>query len=128
MRIAISAENKNGLESPTSHHFGRCPYYVLVDLENSEVKSVQTIENPFYAQHQPGMVPGFINEQEVNVMISGGMGWRAIEFFQGYGIQVATGASGTVGATLDNYLRGELSGAEPCTDHEGHQHQGDCQE
>jgi predicted Fe-Mo cluster-binding NifX family protein len=99
----------------------------MVDLEGEEVKSVQTIDNPFFAQHQPGMVPGFINEQGVNVMISGGMGWRAIEFFQGYGIQVATGASGTVGATLDRYLRGELTGAEPCTDHEGHEHGGGCQ-
>jgi len=128
MRVAISAENKNGLDSPTSHHFGRCPYYILVDLDGAEVKSVKAIDNPFFAQHQPGMVPGFINEQGVNVMISGGMGWRAIDFFQGYGIQVATGANGTVGETLGRYQRGELSSAEPCNDHEGHQHQGGCQE
>ncbi|MBN1149574.1 MAG: NifB/NifX family molybdenum-iron cluster-binding protein [Anaerolineales bacterium] len=126
MRIAISAENKNGLDSPISHHFGRCPCYVLVDVESNQVKSVQTIDNPYFAQHQPGMVPAFIQQQGANVMISGGMGWRAIEFFQQYGIQVATGGDGTVGQTLDLYLRGQLTGAQPCNDHEGHQHEGDC--
>ena len=32
MRIALSADNDNGLDSVISPHFGRCPYYVFVDL------------------------------------------------------------------------------------------------
>jgi predicted Fe-Mo cluster-binding NifX family protein len=129
MRIAISAENQNGLDSIVSQHFGRCPNYILVDMEGEQIKSIQGVDNPYFENHTPGMVPGFINSQGANVMISGGMGWRAIDFFQQYGIQVATGASGTVGETLQRYLRGELNGAEPCKDHEGgHDHHGDCGE
>ena len=33
MRIAISVEDDNGLDSVISHHFGRCPYFVLVDVD-----------------------------------------------------------------------------------------------
>ncbi len=78
MRIAISVETNDGLESIVAHHFGRCPYFALVDLNETEVKNVQVIANPFYAGHQPGQVPGFIHEQKADVMLSGGMGGRAI--------------------------------------------------
>lgn len=125
MRIAISSEQNNGLDSQVSHHFGHCPYFVLVDLEGDEVKQVETIPNPYYGNHQPGMVPGFINQRNVNIMLSGGMGWRAIDFFQQYGIGVSTGADGTARDTLQRYLNGELNEAAPCResqDHAGHHH------
>jgi len=122
MRVAVSADNDNGLDSVVSPHFGRCPYFVLVDLEGREVKQVQAISNPYYSHHQPGQVPGFINEQNADVMLTGGMGRRAIDFFQQYGIRAATGAAGTVQMALENYLQGELQGAEPCRESVEHAH------
>ena len=122
MRLAISVEDNNGLDSAISHHFGRCPFFVLVDVDEDEIKEVQVIDNPYFAQHQPGMVPGYIKSQNADVMISGGMGRRAIAFFQEYGIDIATGATGTVKATIDNYLRGNLSTAEPCRESIKHAH------
>jgi predicted Fe-Mo cluster-binding NifX family protein len=120
MRIAISAENQNGLDSLVSPHFGRCPCYILVDVEGQEVKTVTVVDNPFYGNHAPGQVPGFIHSQGANVMLAGGMGRRAVDFFQQYGIQVATGASGTAGQALQSYLGGELRGVEPCTESQHH--------
>jgi predicted Fe-Mo cluster-binding NifX family protein len=120
MRIAISVEDNKGLDSTISHHFGRCPFFMMVDVDGKDVKEVTAVENPFFDGHEPGMVPGFINEQKANVMIAGGMGRRAIEFFQQYGIDVATGASGLVQGALEGYLGGELSGTAPCK--EGHEH------
>lgn len=120
MRVAISADNSDGLDSVVSPHFGRCPYFVLVDLERQEVKAVQSIANPYYGNHQPGQVPGFIHSQGANVMLTGGMGRRAIAFFQQYGIEAATGASGTVRHTLEQYLGGALQGAAPCRESIAH--------
>ena len=122
MRIAVSVETKNELESVVAHHFGRCPFFALVDLEGRDVKTVQVIDNPFYNGHQPGQVPGFIHEQKANVMLSGGMGGRAIEFFQQFGIEAATGADGTVRQSLERYLGGELTGAAPCKESVEHGH------
>jgi len=122
-RIAISAEERNGLESVISPHFGRCPYYVLVDMEGTEVRNVAAVENPFYAQHQPGQVPHFIRSQGVHVMITGGMGGRAISSFQSYGIEPVTGAFGTVRMALEEYLGGKLSGAEACHESQEHGHE-----
>lgn len=114
MRIAISTETNEGLESVVSHHFGRCPYFVLVNVEDQEVQDVQVIDNPYYEHHQTGMVPGFIHSQGAEVMISGGMGRRAIGLFQQLGIRAATGGSGTTRVALESYLNGDLTGAEPC--------------
>jgi predicted Fe-Mo cluster-binding NifX family protein len=123
MRVAVSADNNNGLDSVVSPHFGRCPYYVLVDLNGREVSQVNAVENPAYGQHQPGQVPGFIKSHGADVMLAGGMGRRAIGFFQQYGIQAVTGATGTVRHALEQYLGGALQGAEPCGVSVAHGHE-----
>jgi predicted Fe-Mo cluster-binding NifX family protein len=120
MRIAISAEDNNGLESVVSPHFGRCPHYILVDVKGQEVKAVQSVDNPYYGQHAPGQVPGFIRSQGASVMVTGGMGRRAIGFFEQYGIEAVTGAFGTVHYALECYLGGQLQGAEPCRESREH--------
>ena len=123
MRIAISADDRNDLDSVVSPHFGRCPHYILVDVEGQEVKAVQAVDNPYYGHHAPGQVPGFINSHGVNVMLTGGMGRRAIVFFEQYGIEAVTGASGMVRHALEGYLGGELRGVQPCRESIEHAHE-----
>jgi predicted Fe-Mo cluster-binding NifX family protein len=120
MRIAVSAVSTDGLQSEVSPHFGQCPYYALIDLDGQQVHGVTMVANPYYGNHQPGQIPAFIRDQGANVMVSGGMGARATSFFTEYGIQVATGASGTVEEALALYLNGELSGDAACPG--GHDH------
>ncbi len=122
MRIAISLETNNGLDSEVAHHFGRCPFFALVDLDGTDVQSVEVIDNPYYAGHQVGEVPKFIHSQNANVMLSGGMGGRAIQFFDQFGIKAATGATGTVRSALENYFGGELGEAAPCDESVAHGH------
>jgi predicted Fe-Mo cluster-binding NifX family protein len=121
-KIAVSALDANGLDAQISPHFGRCPYFVVVDVEGTDVQAVEAVTNPFYANHQPGEVPGFVNTLGVQVMLSGGMGGRAVAFFKQFGIEPATGASGTVGESLTRYFGGELSGAAPCSESVEHGH------
>jgi predicted Fe-Mo cluster-binding NifX family protein len=123
MRIAISADDRNGLDSVVSPHFGRCPHYILVDVEGHGVKAVNVVDNPHYGQHAPGMVPSFIHSQGVDVMLTGGMGGRAIASFEQLGIEAVTGASGTVRRTLELYLGGQLRGVQPCRESIEHAHE-----
>jgi predicted Fe-Mo cluster-binding NifX family protein len=122
MRIAVSADNKNGLESVVSPHFGRCPHFVLVDLQGREVTKVREVDNPYFGSHQPGQVPALINSLGANVMLTGGMGGRAIQFFHQFGIEGVTGAYGSVRQSMERYLGGELRGAAPCRESEEHGH------
>jgi predicted Fe-Mo cluster-binding NifX family protein len=120
-RIAFSCENDQGLQSEMSMHFGRCPHFTLVDVEGKEVKEIKVVANPAFSNHVPGVVPKFISEQNVNVMVAGGMGPKAIDMFNGFGIEVATGVGGLVENVLNAYLEGKVKGTEACKhDHGDH--------
>jgi predicted Fe-Mo cluster-binding NifX family protein len=122
MKIAITAETNNGMESLVAHHFGHAPFFILVDVDDCTVKSVQSVANPFINGHAPGQVPEFIKSHNADVMLSGGMGGRAIQFFNQVGIEVATGAQGTVQQAMESYLGGSLEGAAPCDESVAHGH------
>jgi predicted Fe-Mo cluster-binding NifX family protein len=122
MRIAVSADTKNGIDSVVSPHFGRCPHFVLVDLDDHDVTEVREVDNPYYGHHQPGQVPALINSLGANVMLTGGMGGRAIMFFQEFGIEGVTGAYGTVRQSVERYMGGQLKGAAPCKESQEHGH------
>ena len=49
MKIAISSTGKD-LESNIDIKFGRCNYFLIVDIKNKEIKSVKVIENTAQAQ------------------------------------------------------------------------------
>jgi len=123
-RISFACDDNSGLQAQLSAHFGRCPYYTLVDVEGYEIKGVNVIENPYFNNHVPGQVPLFIRDQNANVMIAGGMGPRAIDLFSSFGIEVATGMSGKVSDILTAYLSGKVSGTVAC----GHDHEESCGE
>ena len=118
MKIAVTSETPQGLNSAVSHHFGRSPYYTLVTVENSTIVSAQAVPNPGAGGHKPGELPALIKEYGVGVLLTGGMGPRAVAFFNDYGIEVATGAQGTVRAAVEAYLAGRLRGYTPCKEHE----------
>jgi predicted Fe-Mo cluster-binding NifX family protein len=120
MRIMIATDSKNGLASNVNPHFGRCPHYLLIDIEGREIKAIEDIDNPFHQQHAPGQIPNFISEQGAEVMIAGGMGFRAIHYFEQLGIEAIAGAEGTVLKSLALYLMGDLQNAAPCATSKQH--------
>jgi predicted Fe-Mo cluster-binding NifX family protein len=119
-KIALAANDMLGLEGEMSMHFGRCPSYLVAQVEDDgNITATEVIENPYFKKHTPGEVPRFINSIEVNVMIAGGMGPKAIDMFNDFGIEVVTGVGGCVGNVLKAYLNGEISGATGCShDHD----------
>lgn len=122
MRIVVSSDSNKALDSSVSHHFGRCPYFTVINIENSEILNTEVVENPFFSSHSPGQVPDFINSLGADVMISGGMGGRAISVFSNYGIKCSTGASGFVKKAVTQFLSGYLSDAAPCRESVEHGH------
>lgn len=124
MRIAVSSESDNGLASPVGAHFGRCPFFTIIEVEGTDIKQVSSIDNPFFLNHSPGEVPSYIQQQQANVMLAGGMGRRAVQIFEQLGIKAVTGAQGTVQHALEQYLGGALKGVAPCAESEAHHQAG----
>lgn len=109
MRIAIATDN-----GYISEHFGRCPSYTLVDIEEQQIKNKQLVNNP---GHEPGRIPAFLHEQGAKVVIAGGMGPRAVSLFQENNIEVIVGATGPVDKAISDYAAGNLkSGQTTCTE------------
>ncbi len=122
MRIAVTAQTDDGLDASVAQHFGHAPFFVVVDVDAAEVSRVECLVNPFAEAHQPGQIPQFISSHGAQVMLSGGMGGRAIQFFHDFGIDVATGASGTVAGTIAAYMDGRMSPPQACANSEAHGH------
>jgi len=104
MRIAISTEGDN-----VSAHFGRCPSFTIVDIDDGTVKNKEVIENP---GHQPGVIPLFLHQRDVDCIVAGGMGMRAQGFFTEAGIQTFLGVSGSIKEVIEKLRKGILESGE----------------
>jgi len=120
--IVLSSEDGKGLDGQVGMHFGRCPAFIVVEVDGTEVLGSKVVDNPSFSNHQPGAVPQFINSLGADVMIAGGMGPMAIDMFGSFGIEVATGAVGNARRVLSAYLQGEVKGIVPCA----HDHPDSC--
>lgn len=118
MKIAIPTEGSN-----ISSHFGKCEQFTIAEIFNSKVQS-KTIISTLGNQH--GLLPGFLAEQGVNVVIAGGMGDGAKQNLISNNIEIITGASGNIDEILDLYLNGELKSTDSgCSGHEHSHHHGE---
>ena len=108
-KIAIPSNNGN-----VSAHFGHCPQFTIFDTENGEVKNKSVIDNP---GHKPGFLPKFLSEKNVDLVLAGGMGTRAINLFNNEGVEVITGVKGDVDNCIHSYLKGELDTEDNACDH-----------
>ncbi|MCK4993940.1 MAG: NifB/NifX family molybdenum-iron cluster-binding protein [Candidatus Omnitrophica bacterium] len=104
MKIAISTDG-----NVVAEHFGRCPSYTMLEMDGDNVVSRSIVENP---GHEPGRIPQFLNEQGANYIISGGMGMRAIGFFNEFKIKTILGISGTIDDVIEKLKQGKLEGGE----------------
>lgn len=120
--IAVASMDDKGLDGDVSAHFGRCPFYTVVRVEGDKVLDAKVAPNPNFTSHVPGAMPVFIRDLGADVILAGGMGPRAVQMFQNFGIEVATGAVGRVGAVLGAYLDGRIQGIVPCS----HDHPDSC--
>ena len=131
MRIAISTDGEL-----VSAHFGRCPSFTIVDVENEKVVSREIVDNP---GHEPGAIPQFLHQKGVRCIIAGGMGMRATGFFNDFGIQAIVGVEGKIDEVIEKLQKGTLEGSESlCKPGAGkgygldktecdHPHQDDCE-
>jgi ATP-binding protein involved in chromosome partitioning len=122
IKIAVATEGKGGLDAPVSAHFGRCPFYTVVEVVGDEIIEATAVENPHYDSHTPGAVPQFIVSLRTDAMLAGGMGPRAVQILESAGVCVVTGATGTAEAAVRAYIAGKLSGIVPCS----HDHPESC--
>jgi len=100
MRVAISTD-----DDFVSAHFGRCPSFTILDIEDGKVIKHFKIANP---GHQPGFIPQFLHGKGVECIVSGGIGARAVSLFEEYGIKTIVGISGKIDDIIEQLKKGTL--------------------
>jgi predicted Fe-Mo cluster-binding NifX family protein len=104
MKVAISTDGEY-----VSAHFGRCPAFTIIEIENGKITREETIDNP---GHHPGFLPKFLNEMGVRCIIAGGMGNKAVTLFNQFDIKPILGITGTVRDAVEQIAGGTLEGGE----------------
>jgi predicted Fe-Mo cluster-binding NifX family protein len=72
-------------------HFGHCRTFAVLTANTAEEK-ILSQEELVPPPHEPGLLPKWLADQKVGLIIAGGMGDRAQELFRSFGIEVLAGA------------------------------------
>jgi predicted Fe-Mo cluster-binding NifX family protein len=106
MKICIPVSGGNGLDEVNFAHFGSAEYFAIYDTSN---RSIETVPNK-NLHHEHGMCQplAVIAPYDVEAVLTGGMGKRAVALMNQGGIRVYMLAGGSVQEAVDKFERGEL--------------------
>jgi len=122
MTICIPTKGDAGLQDSVFDHFGSAPYFTLYDSESGEVRTLAN-HNAHHSHgtcHPMTQLAGY----NVDCVVCGGMGRRAIQALNADGIKVYFARAATVNEVVEQIKAGilkELSPAQAC---QGHGHHG----
>jgi len=107
MKICVTS-TANNLDAQIDPRFGRCSYLVIVDSETMQFEAV-----PNMAAGATGgagiQAAQTIASKGVKLLITGNVGPNAFQALSAAGIEIVTGAFGTVRDAVEKFKRGELS-------------------
>lgn len=106
MKVCVSAVT-NSLDAQMDSRFGRCPYFVIVDSETMVFEVIPNVASG--ATGGAGIqAVQTIASRGAKVLITGNVGPNAFQALSAAGIEIVTGAFGTVRETVEKYRKGEL--------------------
>ena len=112
MKVAIPV-----VQGKLAMHFGHSQSFSLVEIDEA-TKGVIGSTSIIPPAHEPGVLPKWLHEQGADVIITGGMGMRAQQFFQEYGIKVVVGAPvETPEKVAELWIKGQLVTGGNICDH-----------
>lgn len=108
MKVAISSTGKD-INSNVSNVFGRCPYFVIVEIENKKITKIESMENTTANQMGRAGISAAqkVAEKNANIVIAADVGPRALDVFRQFNIMAYKG-SGTVKEVLQKFIDGKL--------------------
>jgi predicted Fe-Mo cluster-binding NifX family protein len=109
VRIVVPVVDESGLESRISEHFGRTPFFALIDLnEKGQVIGQKIVPNAGEHFGGGGKRADFILNLKPNAIIAYGMGPRGLSIYQSERVAVLRANADTVKDVIAAYNREEL--------------------
>ncbi len=108
MKIAISSTGKD-INSEVSDVFGRCPYFLIVELDNGKIIKIETMENTSASRVGAAGISAAqaVAEKNVKAVVTGNIGPRASDVLRQFNIQVYSG-SGLAKKVLQKFIDNKL--------------------
>jgi predicted Fe-Mo cluster-binding NifX family protein len=120
-RVVIPTLDGSGLNAQLAEHFGRAPYFAVVELDENEVSQVKTVPNIGEHAGGRGQTHDHILELKPTAIIVYGMGPRGLNTFQSAGVAVLKANANAVGDVIAAYKDDRLQElTEGC--HHAHHH------
>ncbi len=109
MRIAVSSTGKT-LDDNIDQRFGRCPYFIIVEIEDKKIKEAKAIENIAAAQSGKAGISAAqtIAEEEAEAVITGNLGPNASDVLEQFGIK-AYKSAGKIKDAVNEFIEGKLN-------------------
>jgi len=94
-------------------HFGHAPFFTLVEISEGKAEKTERVPSP---GHTPGALPKWMKERGVDLVISGGMGPKAMDLFTQFGIKTMTVEPDKIETVIKDYIAGTIKeGPSACT-------------
>lgn len=106
MKICVTA-SAPGLDAPVDPRFGRCPFFVVVDLDTMAESSMQNTASG--AAGGAGIQAAqMVSQLDASILITGNVGPNAMQVLSSAGIDVYQSQGRTVRDAVERFRRGEL--------------------
>ena len=118
MKIAVTYDNGEVFQ-----HFGRTENFKVYEVENNQVVSSEVIGSNGIGH---GALAGLLAEEDIEVLICGGIGGGAQNALSEAGITLVAGAAGNTDEVVESYLKGELVSTGANCNHHDHEEGHSC--
>ncbi|MFH1456555.1 MAG: NifB/NifX family molybdenum-iron cluster-binding protein [Patescibacteria group bacterium] len=108
MKIAISSTTQN-IDDKIDETFGRCPYFIIAEIENGKIEKSEAIKNESIEQTSGAGISAaqLVVDKKVEAVITGNVGPRAFDVLNQFKIKVYTG-KGVVKEAIQDCIDNKL--------------------
>lgn len=122
MKVAVASIN-----GMISSHFGQSETFEIYEVNQNELSFIESKKAP---EHTHGSLPNFLVSSDIELLICGNLGVRAIQILNANGVDVLSGAEGYVDDVINQFAKGTLVSKNlTCNEHNhehNHDHDHDC--
>lgn len=112
MIICIPTMDSEGLFSEISVHFGKSPYFTLLDIKDNKIEKIEIIKN--IGRHEGGKkTPAeIIIQSKPDILLCANLGSKAVQMLNKNNVKIFVGASEDVENTFEEWKNDNLQLAD----------------
>ncbi len=116
MKVAISSTNQD-MDSQIDARFGRCPFFIVVEIEQNKIKGFKAVQNTAMMQGGGAGITAaqIVGNAKADAVIGINFGPRAFGVLNQLNIDLYQGIPGTIKENVQNFIDGKLQKIEAAT-------------